>query len=108
MNGPHEGPRVPSALPPSGRTLRRGRDLDITPKVTRGWTNEDSRRTLVLARDEAPGLIGERLGCRNLRDIDLRLDRVPSVRKGDLSKLVWIPLDPNPGELHPCRLSSDL
>ena len=74
---------------------------DLTPKVTRRWTDEESRRVLVLARDEALELFGERLDCRSPRDVDMALDRVPSVRKGTLSRLVWIPLDPGPGRLEP-------
>ena len=52
---------------------------DITPKVTRRWTDADSRRVLVLPHAEATELIGTRFGCSEPRS---RLPPPQAKRRG--------------------------
>ena len=67
---------------------------DITPKVTKHWTDEESRRIVVLARDRAAEVIGDRVGCRTPDWLTLRLLKVRAPREGPLARLVWIALSP--------------
>ena len=63
---------------------------DITPKVTRRWTDADSRRVLVLPDAEATDLIGTRFGCQSPDHVHLNLKRNSAVRSGEISRLVWV------------------
>ncbi len=68
---------------------------DITPKVTKRWTDEESARVLVLPRSEAEEFIGLRLACFSPESIDLRVKRGVGVRFGSLDVLVWVPIGKN-------------
>ena len=65
---------------------------DITPKVTKRWTDRDSGRVLVLPHSEAEEVIGIRLACLSPDTIDLRVKRDSGVRYGSLDVLVWVPI----------------
>jgi hypothetical protein len=78
------------------------RATDLTPKVTRRWTDAESRRVLVISNAEGEELFGSRATCRSPERIDVPLKRVSSRRIGELSRLVFVPIqngklsDPEP------------
>ena len=78
------------------------RATDLTPKVTRRWTDAESLRVLVLSNAEGEELFGSRATCRSPERIDVPLKRVSSRRTGMLSRLVYVPIqngklsDPEP------------
>lgn len=65
---------------------------DITPKVTKLWTDQDAGRVLVFPRGEAEEVIGVRLACVSPDTIDVRVKRDVGVRYGSLDVLVWVPI----------------
>ena len=68
------------------------RATDLTPKVTRRWSDAESRRVLVLSSEEAEEHFGGR-GCTTPERVDVPLKRVSSTRTGALSRLVWVSIE---------------
>jgi hypothetical protein len=80
---------------------------DITAKVTKRWTDEDSLRVLVFPHDQALAMFGPRVACRNADRVELPLKRQDALRMGTVSRLVWMPLERNePAALEPYCLAS--